>query len=623
MKYTVLFKPDDVSVSVDRGTTILDAAVRAGVDLNSSCGSKGTCKKCKVIVEGPVEIEARSELDQKMLDKGYRLACQTHITGEVTVFVPEEARLQAHQIMDKHDEHGLVSLSPLTEEKGIKLDPPSLVDSLGDLERLARYLDIDAGQLGLPLSVLRELPSTLRSSGWKVSVVRDAADLGGSIVSITSGKGCNFGAALDIGTTTVVLSLIDLLTGRTLATASEYNRQSRAGDDVISRIAQAEEGGLEELQDLVIQTINHLIMEVRASASKLVGQCDITAMSVAGNTTMMHLFLGLDPSHIRYDPYIPVTNMPPLVRAKDLGLGINPNAPIYCVPGRASFVGGDIIADVISSGMHKRDELALLIDVGTNGEVALGNNDFLVSCSTSAGPAFEGGEVACGMRAMAGAIERISISERLDIKAKVIGGRAPLGICGSGLIDLVAQMFLRGIIDKKGRIQDIASKRIRRTDEGGEFVVVQEDRGKGKQIVITDSDLANIIRTKAAVYAGCSVLLKALENVFEDLDRVYIAGGFGNYIDVENAILIGLLPDLPRERFRFIGNAALAGAVQTLLSEPKRSETRQVYEAMTYLELTNSQLFFDEFSSASFLPHTDIARFESVQKALTSGKKRK
>jgi len=623
MKYTVLFKPDDVSVSVDRGTTILDAAVRAGVDLNSSCGSKGTCKKCKVIVEGPVEIEARSELDQKMLDKGYRLACQTHITGEVTVFVPEEARLQAHQIMDKHDEHGLVSLSPLTEEKGIKLDPPSLVDSLGDLERLARYLDIDAGQLGLPLSVLRELPSTLRSSGWKVSVVRDAADLGGSIVSITSGKGCNFGAALDIGTTTVVLSLIDLLTGRTLATASEYNRQSRAGDDVISRIAQAEEGGLEELQDLVIQTINHLIMEVRASASKLVGQCDITAMSVAGNTTMMHLFLGLDPSHIRYDPYIPVTNMPPLVRAKDLGLGINPNAPIYCVPGRASFVGGDIIADVISSGMHKRDELALLIDVGTNGEVALGNNDFLVSCSTSAGPAFEGGEVACGMRAMAGAIERISISERLDIKAKVIGGRAPLGICGSGLIDLVAQMFLRGIIDKKGRIQDIASKRIRRTDEGGEFVVVQEDRGKGKQIVITDSDLANIIRTKAAVYAGCSVLLKALENVFEDLDRVYIAGGFGNYIDVENAILIGLLPDLPRERFRFIGNAALAGAVQTLLSEPKRREARQVYEAMTYLELTNSQLFFDEFSSASFLPHTDIARFESVQKALTSGKKRK
>ena len=623
MKYTVLFKPDDVSVSVDRGTTILDAAVRAGVDLNSSCGSKGTCKKCKVIVEGPVEIEARSELDQKMLDKGYRLACQTHITGEVTVFVPEEARLQAHQIMDKHDEHGLVSLSPLTEEKGIKLDPPSLVDSLGDLERLARYLDVDAGQLGLPLSVLRELPSTLRSSGWKVSVVRDAADLGGSIVSITSGKGCNFGAALDIGTTTVVLSLIDLLTGRTLATASEYNRQSRAGDDVISRIAQAEEGGLEELQDLVIQTINHLIMEVRASASKLVGQCDITAMSVAGNTTMMHLFLGLDPSHIRYDPYIPVTNMPPLVRAKDLGLGINPNAPIYCVPGRASFVGGDIIADVISSGMHKRDELALLIDVGTNGEVALGNNDFLVSCSTSAGPAFEGGEVACGMRAMAGAIERISISERLDIKAKVIGGRAPLGICGSGLIDLVAQMFLRGIIDKKGRIQDIASKRIRRTDEGGEFVVFQEDRGKGKQIVITDSDLANIIRTKAAVYAGCSVLLKALENVFEDLDRVYIAGGFGNYIDVENAILIGLLPDLPRERFRFIGNAALAGAVQTLLSEPKRSETRQVYEAMTYLELTNSQLFFDEFSSASFLPHTDIARFESVQKALTSGKKRK
>jgi len=622
MRYKALFKPEEKEVSVERGTRLLEAIIEAGVDINSSCGGKGTCKKCKVIIEGPTETDSKCKIDPELMGKGYRLACQTYVAGDITVFVPEEARMLGHQIMEGHGAHGLGSLSPLTRSMTVDLAPPDLVNNLADLERLARYLDPEEGRLSIPLDVLRELPSLLRSSGWRLPLVKEDEESGGGIVDIGQSEGCNFGVAVDIGTTTVVLSLIDLLSGKTMATASEYNRQTRAGDDVISRIAYAEEGGLEELQDQVIHTINHILLEARASAGKLVGQREITAMSVAGNTTMMHLFLGLDPRNIRYDPYIPVTNLPLTIRAKELGLGINPNAPVYCVPGRASFVGGDITADVVFSGMRDGNELALLIDVGTNGEVVLGNGEFLASCSTSAGPAFEGGEVAAGMRATAGAIERISISEDLEVTSQVIGGRAALGVCGSGLIDLVAQMFLRGALDKKGHIEEVPSRRIETTEEGRRFIV-QERKAKGKEIAVTDADLANIIRTKAAVYAGCSVLLKSLDMSFSDLDKVFIAGGFGNYIDIENAILIGLLPDLPRDRFHFIGNAALGGAVQTLLSGEKRKEARQVYEDMTYLELTNSILFFDEFSSASFLPHTDISRFASVQRALASGSRRK
>jgi uncharacterized 2Fe-2S/4Fe-4S cluster protein (DUF4445 family) len=365
-----------------------------------------------------------------------------------------------------------------------------------------------------------------------------------------------------------------------------------------------------------LQTIDHLLLEARSSSKRPIGPCDVTALSVAGNTTMIHLFLGLDPKHIRYEPYIPVTNLPPMVRGKDLGIGIAAEAPIYILPGRAGFVGGDITADVVSSGMHGRSELALLIDVGTNGEVVVGNNEFLVACSTSAGPAFEGGEVANGMRATHGAIEKVRIGKDLEPSLETIGGVDPLGICGSGLIDLVAQMFLRGLVDKKGRIAQLDSERVQQGEEGSRYVVRESTNKGGKEISVSDSDLANIIRTKAAVYAGCSVLLKAVDKSFDDLQKVFVAGGFGNYIDIENAVTIGLLPDLPRERFEFIGNAALAGAVQTLLSKEKRQEAHQVYEDMTYLELSTTQTFFDEFSSASFLPHTEAERFPSVWKRM-------
>ena len=614
MKYKVRFEPECVEVAVEKGTTVLEAAIAANVDISTTCGGKGTCGKCLVKVDG--RVKKNRKMGKGPAVKGYILACQSQVLGDIVAHVPDEARMKGQQILEAHQEHGLEHLSPLTLMRKISMDPPSLADNLGDSERLSRTIS-GKEAMRIPISILRDMPKNLREWGWKSSAVSLADDLGGGLVALLDPRQpCHVGAALDIGTTTIVLSLVDMETGKTLSTSSDYNRQARAGDDVIARISYAEEGGLNELQALVLQTIDQLLLEAKESSERPLRSCEVTSMCVAGNTTMIHLFLGLDPKYIRYEPYIPVTNVPPLVRGKDLGLGISPEAPVYIIPGRAGFVGGDITADVLDSGMHDRNELTLLIDVGTNGEVVVGNDELLVACSTSAGPAFEGGEVSCGMRATIGAIERVRLGLDLIPELDVIGKRPPLGICGSGLIDLMAQMFLVGLIDKKGRIQGADGRRVRRGDEGSVFVLSEAGRGANKEISITDSDLANIVRTKAAIYAGCSVLLRTIDKSFEDLDRVCIAGGFGNYIDVENAVTIGLLPDLPRNKFDFIGNAALAGAVQVLLSQEKRSRALQVYEDMTYVELSTSQAFFDEFSSASFLPHTDSERFPSVIRAL-------
>jgi uncharacterized 2Fe-2S/4Fe-4S cluster protein (DUF4445 family) len=419
--------------------------------------------------------------------------------------------------------------------------------------------------------------------------------------------------------------------------ASAYNKQIMCGEDILARIAFAEDGGLDRLQRLIIDTINDLLLQVSNNSDKCkatntrVCKEEITAMAVGGNTTMVHLFLGIHPKTIRYDPYISVTNIPPSVKARELGIEIHPEAPIYCIPGRASYVGGDIVADVISSGMRDLEGNSLLIDVGTNGEIVLGGKDWTASCSCSAGPAFEGGEVACGMRAMPGAIERISIDGSYNVSYSTIAGLKPVGVCGSGLIDLIACLFRTGIVDKKGRIQEVGSDRVRKTENGREFVIAwANETGQPKlkippsmngvlakappkkDIVVNDDDLANIIRTKAAVYAASEVLLKSVDMGFGDLDRVFVAGGFGNYIDVHNAITIGLLPDIPRDRFSFIGNASLGGARLALMSQSKRDEALEVHRSMTYLELTTNASFFDRFTSASFLPHTELSQFPSL-----------
>jgi uncharacterized 2Fe-2S/4Fe-4S cluster protein (DUF4445 family) len=640
MSVSVRFYPKGVTVEVEPGSTLLEAAFLAGVEINSACGGKGTCGRCRMIVSGNFGSKHADMILPQDWDMGYRLACVTKVLGDTIAYVPEETRLNEMQILETYFGSKIDEISPLSTAVYTELDPPSLDNSVGDRERLECALKLAPGELYFPLDVLRTLPNTLRRTGWRTTSVLDRSSLNLSVIEVnewdTTSR--NFGIALDIGTTTVVLSLIDLSTGNVVIQASAYNKQIMCGEDILARIAFAEEGGLDRLHRLIIDTINDLLIQVsdlsdkcKATASKVCKE-EITAMAIGGNTTMVHLFLGIHPKTIRYDPYISVTNIPPSYKARELGIEIHPEAPIYCVPGRASYVGGDIVADVISSGMRDLEGISLLIDVGTNGEIVLGGRDWTASCSCSAGPAFEGGEVACGMRAMPGAIERISIDRSFEVTYSTIAGQRPTGICGSGLIDLIAHLFRTGIIDKKGKIQDVPTNRVRRTDKGREFVIAwAEETGhpklniplsmkstmakppQNRDIVVNDDDLANIIRTKAAVYAACEVLLKSVDMSFADLDRIFVAGGFGNYIDVDNAVTIGLLPDIPKDRFSFIGNASLGGARLALMSQRKRDEALEVHRTMTYLELTTSASFFDRFTSASFLPHTDLSQFPSVE----------
>ncbi|MFA5313302.1 MAG: ASKHA domain-containing protein, partial [Methanomassiliicoccales archaeon] len=577
MSFQVRFFPKNVDVTLDEPATILEAAFTAGVEINSACGGKGDCGRCKVLVEGKADPRPSDKISKEDWNRGWRLACKTTLSGDAAVFVPEGSRVEDLQIFESFTAGEVSEVSPLTTAEYIEVPPPTLDDNRGDVERLCAALGLDDGALHIQLDMLRYLPKIVRDSGWRITAMVDRADHP-TLLDInnwdTSGR--NFGIALDIGTTTVVLALVDLSTGKVVAQASDYNKQIMCGEDVLARIAYAEDGGLERLRQLILESIDYLISqvvilsEVCRPDSKKVCREEVTAMAIAGNTTMVHLLMGLHPKQIRYQPYVSVTNVPPVYKAKELDIKIHPEAPIYFVPGRASYVGGDIVADVISSGMHLTDRVSLLIDVGTNGEVVLGNKDWMVSCSCSAGPAFEGGEVASGMRAMTGAIEKISIDKDLNVTYSTIRNDKPRGICGSGLIDAVSEMFTRGIIDKKGKIQLAEGERVRDTGDGKEFVIAFSKETKetavslamkaksgiwgaktvqGKEITITDGDILNIIRTKAALYAACDVLLESMDMRFEDVEKVYIAGGFGNYIDVEKAINIGLLPDIPRDRF--------------------------------------------------------------------------
>jgi len=633
MSPQITFHPKGRTVEVPPGTNLLEAAILAGVEVNSACAGKGVCGRCRVVVEGPIDSSPSNKITEEEWATGYRLACLSKATGDCIVFVPEESQLQPMNIVGGKVKNELKALSPLVKGRYVQMRKPTLQDNDGDLERLYKALGMEPGALGFPLPLLRALPRVVREGAGAVTVFLN----GDRFVDVRPWNTLSraYGVAIDIGTTTVAMQLVDLSTGEMISQVSDYNKQLIYGEDVLTRIMFAEEQGLERLRHLIVDTLNHMIARLAsigacAPKGKKVCAEEIVAVIVAGNTVMMHLLLGLDPKNIRHDPYVAVTNLPPAFSAEDLGLKVNPLAAVHLVPGRASYVGGDVVADVVASGMAERDETCLLIDVGTNGEVVLGNKEWLLSCSASAGPAFEGGEVVHGMRAGDGAIEKVSLRD--GVKYQTIGNGRPKGICGSGLIDLLAQLFVTGVLDKKGHLQD--SEHVREGEYGREFVLVySKDSQKDgydlratdmsccphdkverrRDISVTEADIANVIRTKAAIYAAAEVLLDTAGITFTDLDRVYIAGGFGHHIDLDNAVAIGLLPDLPREKFTFLGNASLDGAKLCLLSDEKRGEAMRVHKAMTYVELSTDQRFFDRFSSASFLPHTDLGRFPSLK----------
>lgn len=638
--YRVDFKPSGASVEVQAGTSIQEAIAQAGLSINLLCGGQGRCGRCKVVVEqGSVKRRSISRLTSTELEQGYALACQTMVEGDLTVFIPPQEEIEP-RIPSKETAEKPIPLpvkcdwqrSPWIRKCLVEITPPSLEDNTTCFERLKRDLKSQHG-IGIftaRLPVLQELAPTVREGKWQVTAVLEMGTwmddcIRPRLIDLLPGDhtGKCFGVAVDIGTTSNVVFLVDMLAGKLVGRAGEYNGQIACGEDVISRIIYAKRpGGREHLQRLVVQTINGLIE--RLAENHGIDVNDIALMTVAGNTTMIHLFLGIYPEFIRLEPYVPSLTHPQPVAAHEVGIHINPEATIDCLPCVGSYMGGDITAGVLSSGMYASEELTLFIDIGTNGEIVLGNSDWLLSCACSAGPAFEGAGVRSGMRATWGAIEEVWINaDTFEPTYRTIGDEPPKGICGSGMIGLMAEMFITGIVDKGGHIdQTLSTPRVRVAEHGPEYVVAwaQETQKKSEDLVITEVDISNLIRAKAAIYAGFTVLTRSVGIDLADVERVLIAGNFGQYVDVEKAIQIGLLPDMPWERFEFLGNTSVLGAYAALLCRDVRQEIVGIANKMTYLELSADNSFMNEFTSALFLPHTDVTSFPSVMQVLRNAR---
>ena len=594
------------------------------------CGGQGRCGRCAVVVEeGAVRRRSTQRLSPDDVAAGYALACQTIVEGDAVVRIPPQEKIERRlkegkraakvAVPFRYDLHN----QPL-RKYAVTLDPPSLEDQTDDWSRLKRELarrhDLQGLQASLP--VLRKLGQALREGDWKVTVVVeldswDRPDGPPRLVDILPGEHLEslWAVAIDIGTTSNHVWLVDLISGEVMAQRADYNGQIARGEDVISRIIYASKGdGLEELQQLVMETLNRLLKQ--AARERSIRTDQIYKAVVAGNSTMIHLFAGIPPESIRLMPFITGVNQLPTFPAREIGLEINPGGTVDCLPGVASYVGADITAGVVSSGMCKTGELILFVDIGTNGEMALGDCTWLIACACSAGPAFEGAGVVHGMRATAGAIEEVWVNpETYEAAYRVIAGdEKPRGICGSGLISLLAEMFVAGVMDKSGNINvNLPSARVRKGEHGPEYVVAWADEtATGEDIVITAVDIDNLMRAKAAIYAGFSVLARSVGLSLADVGQVLIGGAFGQYINVEKAIQIGMLPDMPYERFHFLGNTSVRGAYVALLSREKRQRVTEVGKMMTYLELSADNTFFDEFNAAMFLPHTDETQFPSL-----------
>ena len=628
-KFQVKIMPEGINVEVDKGTNLLDAANAAGITLKSSCGGQGTCGRCCVkVLEGKVE-GGNGNMSKSKREEGYILACTATVEdGDVTVDFPESSRLSEHQVLldDSLDEvikeHQLEECDScddaFVKKVQVTMTEPTLMENVDDYNRLSAELKGILGTENITISydALRTLPAKVREQDWKVTVTCVMSDDAAEIIRVEAGHVDTppYGIALDIGTTTVVAALVDLASGKKLHQAGTFNRQAGMGDDVISRIVYTEEekDGLAEIQKVVIETINDLLDEIYEEQG--ITAEDVSAMMVAANTTMIHLFLGIEPKFIRREPYIPGAQDVPVLKAKELGIKIHDNGAIICFPSVASYVGGDIVSGALLTGIEKQEEFWLFIDIGTNGEMVLGNSDLLMCCACSAGPAFEGGGIQFGMRAMDGAIEKIVIDDDFNVSYATVNNAAPVGICGSGLIDCLSTLRTAGIINRQGKMQNVNTDRMRTGDEGPEFVLVYAaESGCGKDIVITEADVENLIRAKAAVFAGIRIMLAKMELPLEAVSKILIGGGFGNYLNLKDSIRIGLLPDLPAEFYSFIGNSSLKGAYMALLSRSVFKHSIELGQSMTYLELSDGNEFYDEYVQAMFLPHTDMSLFPSLE----------
>lgn len=638
----VNFTSHNKEIYCNKGDSLLEIARNADIFIDAPCNGNVSCGKCKVkLIKGNVDTEKTHHIKDEEWEQGYVLACNTKVIEDVEIEVPSKLSSSMHEMKiegsdNKKDKEIFDRAKKIIEDNNfefknniektyIELERPTLDDNISDMDRIERHVRNNLGykEIDFTLELLKKVPQIIREEDFKVTLtyIKDKNKI--TILNIEAGNTEEklYGVAIDIGTTSVVVCLVDLHTNEVIDKASCGNAQIKYGADVIHRIVYStKKKGLKELNKAIIdETINILLESIYIKNN--INKDNIISIVVAGNTTMSSLFLGIYTDFLRQEPFIPPFLKSPKLLGKDIGLNVNSNADIFLAPSVASYIGGDITAGVLSAGIWSSEENVLFIDLGTNGEIVFGNKDYMMSCACSAGPAFEGGGISCGMRASNGAIEKVKIDkETLNPILTTIGNTNPIGICGSGIIDLICQMTLNGIIDRRGKIhRDINNKRIRFNEyEIGEYVLAfKEEYNLEQDITVNEVDIDNFIKAKGAIYSGASVLIESLGMDFSVIDKVYIAGGIGNNLNIENSILIGLLPDIEREKFVYIGNSSLVGAYLALVSEDAKNKLKNIGNEMTYVELSVYPTYMDEFISACFLPHTNIEQFPTVKSILS------
>ena len=624
-----------VTIECNAGDNLLELARRANVAIDAPCSGNGSCGKCRVqLIEGQLESVKSRHISDEEYEAGWRLSCCSKVQGDVTVLVPDiasayQSRMKSADLSSPKEIEIFEKCQSQLRESGISfennyrsvvlsLSEPTLDDTMPDNERLTWAIEEALGveTVKIPFAVMAKLASTLRENNWTVCVKGELSDGVFTCMEITSAADTAIvGCAIDIGTTTVTMVLVDLQTGKILAKGSSGNGQIRYGADVINRIIeQGKPGGKKKLQDAIIkETLTPIIANLCKSAG--ISARSILRLSVGANTTMNHLFVGVDASSVRMEPYIPSFFSWDGLLAGDVKLPANPLAPVLIAPNIGSYVGGDITAGTLAAGLWDRDEMSLFIDLGTNGELVFGNRDFMMSCACSAGPAFEGGDISCGMRATDGAIEACVIDKTtMEPSLTIVGdqGQKAVGICGSGIIDIISELFRCGIINAKGLfIRE--GERVKRDSHGmGRYVIATaEESETGREVSINEVDIDNFIRAKGAIFSAIDTLLRSVDMPMEAIDQVYVAGGIGSGINMKNAVNIGMFPDVELEKFHYIGNSSLAGAYAMVMSDEATGKLSEIAANMTYLELSTHPGYMDSFVAACFLPHTDASLFPS------------
>ncbi len=648
-EYRITFLPSNRSVVAEPGESLIKVARNAGIHINASCGGSGVCGKCRVqLEEGTVHGGISEKLSTEEQNQGYRQACTATVKGDATIRVPEEsglrmgglstavpvrnrARMHIYDVQNLREEGIFI---PPVEKLFLDVPEPTTKDNMADAGRVLQGIEekYNERHMTISLNVLKKMRSVLREDDFRVTttIVRPVTVQGKSyVLNIQPGdwRHRSYGLAFDIGTTTIYGLLVDLSSGEVLARAGEYNSQLSYGEDVITRIIHAEKPrGLDLMHELVTSTINSLIDKLLKMAKPTeaetkggIDRDEICSVTLAGNTTMTHLLLHLEPDNIRRSPYVPVTTFLPPLRATDINLDLPRQTVALVYPCISSYVGGDIVAGVMGSGMYRTEMVTLYVDIGTNAEIVIGNKDWLACAACSAGPAFEGGGITHGMRAANGAISDFSINPlTLEPMNITIGNKPPMGICGSGLLVIIATLFEQKVIDRSGKFnRKLDTPRIREGRSGYEYVLTWADEGgTDHDIVINEVDIENFTRAKAAIYAGVKTLVEEVGLAITDLEQIILAGTFGSYIDIDSAMTVGLLPEVDPNRILYVGNGSLMGAWMSEMSNHIRKNVVDVVRKMTSFELSEVTEFQNQYIASHFLPHTDIGLFPKVAKRL-------